>query len=120
MANPSRKARRAKRHLRLRKKISGTASRPRMAVYTSANHLYVQFIDDVEGKTLAAVSTLEKDIRSQKVKATVEGATTIGTLAAERAKAAGIEDVVFDRGGFQFHGRIKAIGEAARKAGLKF
>ncbi|OVE82562.1 50S ribosomal protein L18 [bacterium M21] len=120
MANLSRKAQRVKRHQRLRRKISGTQQRPRMSVYTSDKHIYVQFIDDVAGQTLTAMSTLDKEAREGNIKGNVEGATSIGRIAAERAKAAGIEVVVFDRGGFNFHGRVKAVADAAREVGLKF
>ena len=120
MANLSRKAARAKRHLRLRKKISGTQQRPRMSVFTSDKHVYVQFINDDTGQTITAMSTLDKEAREANIKGNVEGATTIGRLAAERAKAAGIESVVFDRGGFNFHGRVKAVADAAREVGLQF
>jgi large subunit ribosomal protein L18 len=91
-----------------------------MAVFTSEKHLYVQFIDDEAGRTLAAVSTLDKEVRGDSVKANVDGAKIVGRIAAERAKTAGVEEVVFDRGGFKFHGRVKAIADAAREAGLKF
>ena len=109
---------RRRRHLRLRQKISGTAVRPRMAVSMTGKHIYVQFIDDVAGKTLAAASTIAADGKG--TKATVAGAKTIGTLAAKKAKEKNITTVVFDRGGFRFHGRVKALAEAAREAGLKF
>ena len=116
----SRKDQRAKRHKRLWKKISGTAEIPRMAVFTSEKHLYVQFIDDVQGKTLASTSTLGKDVKDEKAAGNVAGAAIVGRLAAEKAKAAGIEQVVFDRGGFAYQGRVQAIADAAREAGLKF
>ena len=120
MANLSRKAQRAKRHQRLRKKISGTKETPRMSVFTSDKHVYVQFIDDVTGQTLAAMSTLDKEAKAENIKGNVDGATAVGRIAAERAKAAGIEAVVFDRGGFNYHGRVKAVAEAAREGGLEF
>jgi large subunit ribosomal protein L18 len=116
----SRKDQRAKRHTRLRKKISGTAEIPRMAVFTSDKHLYVQFIDDVIGKTLASASTLQKDAKDESAAGNIAGATIVGRLAAEKAKAVGIEKVVFDRGGFAYQGRVQAIADAAREAGLKF
>jgi large subunit ribosomal protein L18 len=109
---------RARRHLRLRKKVNGTATRPRMAVSFTGKHIYVQFIDDVVGKTLAAASTAAGDGKG--TKATMAGAKKIGALAAEQAKAKNITAVVFDRGGFRFHGRVKALADAAREAGLKF
>lgn len=109
---------RRRRHLRLRQKISGTAARPRMAVAMTGKHIYVQFIDDIAGKTLAAASTIAADGKG--TKATVAGAKTIGALAAQKAKEKNISTVVFDRGGFRFHGRVKALADAAREAGLKF
>ncbi len=111
---------RIRRHRRVRKKIHGTAARPRLAVYRSNKHLSVQLIDDEAGRTLAAVSTVESDQRSVGTGSSVEAATRVGTLIAERAKAAGITTVVFDRGGFAYHGRIAAVAAAAREAGLEF
>ena len=116
----SRKDKRAKRHTRLRKKISGTGEIPRMAVFTSEKHLYVQFIDDVNGHTVASASTLQKDAKDESAAGNLAGAAIVGRLAAEKAKAAGIEKVVFDRGGFAYQGRVQVIADAARKAGLKF
>ena len=109
---------RRRRHLRLRQKISGTAARPRMAVAMTGKHIYVQFIDDVAGKTLAAASTIAADGKG--TKPTLAGAKKIGALAAQQAKEKNITSVVFDRGGFRFHGRVKALADAAREAGLKF
>ncbi|MEI6083323.1 MAG: 50S ribosomal protein L18 [Verrucomicrobiota bacterium] len=109
---------RARRHLRLRQKVTGTATRPRMAVSFTGKHIYVQFIDDVAGKTLAAASTNAGDGKG--TKPTMAGAKTIGALAAKQAQAKNISMVVFDRGGFRFHGRVKALADAAREAGLKF
>ena len=109
------------RHERLRRTLAGTAEKPRMAVFHSLNHLYVQIIDDDLGRTLASVSTLEKSLRGElKGTCNVEAARVVGRLAAERAKAKGIETVVFDRGGHQYHGKVKALADAAREAGLKF
>ena len=109
------------RHERLRRTLSGTAQKPRLAVFHSLNHIYVQIIDDDLGHTLAAVSTLEKTVQEGlKGRCNVEAAKVIGKLAAERAKAKGIESVVFDRGGHQYHGKVKALADAAREAGLKF
>jgi large subunit ribosomal protein L18 len=108
------------RHKRIRKKIEGTKDRPRMSVFRSKKHMYVQLIDDHEGRTLVSVSTLEKDLKGAKELKTCEGAKRIGELIAERAKAKGIEKVVFDRGGYLFHGRIKSMADAAREKGLKF
>jgi len=107
-----------RRHLRLRQKVSGTAARPRMAVSFTGKHIYVQFVDDVKGATLTTVSTLGAEAKG--TKATVAGAKKIGELAAQKAKDKQIEQVVFDRGGFKYHGRVKALADAAREAGLKF
>ena len=111
---------RLRRHRRVRKKIHGTALRPRLAVFRSNKHLSVQVIDDDAGVTLAAASTNEADQRAAGSGSSVEAATRVGTLIAERAKAAGIDKVVFDRGGFAYHGRIAAVATAAREAGLEF
>ena len=111
---------RLRRHRRVRKKIHGTAARPRLAVFRSNKHLSVQLIDDDAGTTLAAASTTEADLRSAGNGASVEAAKRVGTLIGERAKAAGIDKVVFDRGGFAYHGRIAAVASAAREAGLEF
>ena len=108
------------RHRRVRKKIHGTAARPRLAVFRSNKHLSVQLIDDDAGRTLASASTGESDLRGAGSGATVDAATRVGTLVAERAKAAGITQVVFDRGGFLYHGRIAAVADAARETGLEF
>lgn len=106
------------RHMRLRKKVNGTAERPRMSVCFSSKHVYVQFIDDVQGKTLAATSSAAPDAKG--TKPTLAGAKKIGALAAQKAKEKNITAVVFDRGGCRYHGRIKALADAAREAGLKF
>ncbi len=111
---------RTRRHYRVRKKITGTPERPRLAVFRSNRHLVLQVIDDTAGHTLAAASTVEADVRSDGSTGSVAAATRIGTLVAERAKAAGVSKVVFDRGGFLFHGRVKAAADAAREAGLEF
>ena len=108
------------RHRRVRKKIHGTAMRPRLAVFRSNKHLTLQVIDDVAGRTIAAASTTEPAIKGEGSGATVEAATKLGQLVAERAKAAGVTQVVFDRGGFAYHGRIAAVASAAREAGLEF
>jgi large subunit ribosomal protein L18 len=108
-------------HSRIRKKISGSPERPRLAVFRSQSHIYAQLIDDEAGKTLAHASSLDKDLRGDKKKgATVDAAKAVGSLIATRAKEKGVDTVVFDRGGFQYHGRIKALADAAREAGLKF
>ena len=119
MANPTRKQKRNRRHLHLRRRISGNAAMPRMAVCLTSKHLYVQLIDDEAGHTVQSVSTLDKKLRADKVKANCNGAEIIGKLAAERALSAGIKKVVFDRGGFKYHGRVKKIADSAREAGLK-
>lgn len=111
---------RQKRIWRIRKKVQGTAERPRLCVTFTNEHIYAQAIDDTAGKTLVSVSTLAKDLREQKLSANKAGATALGTLAGERIKAAGIEAVVFDRHGRRFHGRVKEFAEAARAAGLTF
>jgi large subunit ribosomal protein L18 len=108
------------RHRRVRKKITGTAQRPRLAVFRSNKHISLQLIDDVAGRTLAAASTAEAAMRAAGSGSTVEAATRLGTVIAERAKAAGITEVVFDRGGFLYHGRVAAVATAAREAGLEF
>jgi large subunit ribosomal protein L18 len=108
------------RHARVRKKIHGTAERPRLAVFRSNKHLVLQVIDDVDGRTLASASSNEATQRGIGSGSTVEAAARLGQLLAERAKAAGVEKVVFDRGGFAYHGRIAAAAAAAREAGLEF
>ncbi|MGB6245839.1 MULTISPECIES: 50S ribosomal protein L18 [Gordonia] len=107
-----------RRHFRLRKKINGTAERPRMAVKRSSRHIHVQVIDDLTGRTLAAASSIEADVRAAGGDKTAQAAK-VGELVAARAKAAGIETVVFDRGGKSYHGRIAALADAARETGLK-
>jgi large subunit ribosomal protein L18 len=115
----SRGAARRKRHDRIRLTMVGTAGRPRLAVFRSLNHIYAQVIDDASGTTLAAASTVEKELRGSKATKSEEAAS-IGKLIAERAKAAGIDRVVFDRAGYRYHGRIKSLADAARDAGLDF
>lgn len=115
----TRDAARAKRHSRLRLTLAGTAERPRLAVFRSLNQIYAQIIDDSAGRTLAAASSLETGIRGAKQAKTAD-ATAVGQVLAERAKAAGVKQVVFDRAGFRYHGRVRALAEAARKAGLDF
>ncbi len=108
-------------HKRIREKISGTPIRPRLCVYRSSKYLYAQIVDDSQGKTLAAASTAEKSILGDlKSGGNIEASKRVGKAIAERARAKGIESVVFDRGGYLYHGRIKAIAEAARESGLKF
>lgn len=113
-----RKMERTRRHIRVRRKISGTAERPRLCVYRSNTNLYVQIIDDVAGKTLAQASTLDKEIKTKH--ANKEAAKEVGTLIAKRAAEKNIETVVFDRGGYIYHGVVKELAEAAREGGLKF
>ncbi|MBE2220327.1 MAG: 50S ribosomal protein L18 [Anaerolineae bacterium] len=120
MSIKSRKARERRRR-RVRMKLSGTPERPRLNVFRSLEHIYAQVIDDVEGRTLASASSLDKDLRSEMSdKTKKEQAELVGKTVAERAKAAGVETVVFDRGGFLYHGRIKALADGAREGGLKF
>jgi large subunit ribosomal protein L18 len=104
-------------HRRIRRKVSGSAERPRLAVYRSLNHIYAQVIDDEQGTTLASASTVEKDLRG-KTGGNLDAASRVGKAIAERAMAAGVERVVFDRGGYIYHGRIKALADAMRAAGL--
>jgi large subunit ribosomal protein L18 len=115
---PDTKGQRLKRHARVRGKISGTAERPRLCVFRSENHIYAQIIDDVAGKTLCSASSVEKDFDGKG--SNVEGAKKVGQTLADRAKEKGIENVVFDRGGYIYHGRVQALAEAAREGGLKF
>ncbi len=115
----ARRTARLRRHARLRKKVSGTAERPRLVVHRSSRHIHVQLVNDLNGTTLAAASSIEPDVRA------VEGdkkahSARVGQLIAERAKAAGVETVVFDRGGYTYGGRIAALADAARESGLKF
>ena len=108
-------------HLRIRKKISGTTERPRLSVFFSGRHVYAQIIEDAAGHTLAAVSTTEKDFRDDKAtRANKQTAEKVGTMLAERAQAKQIQRVVFDRGGAQYHGKVKALADAARAGGLDF
>ena len=111
---------RARRHHRVRKKVAGTAARPRLAVFRSNKHITAQVIDDRAGRTLAAASTVEKDLRRAGGTGNKAAAAAVGRLVAERAKAAGVSQVVFDRGGFLYHGRVAAVADAAREAGLEF
>ena len=119
MTQATRGAARRKRHDRIRLSLAGTESRPRLAVFRSLNHIYAQVIDDASGKTLAAASTVEKELKGSKSTKSEEAAV-VGRLLAERAKTAGVERVVFDRAGFRYHGRIKSLADAARDAGLDF
>lgn len=116
----SRGIRRRKVHLRIRGRIEGTSERPRLCVFRSARHTYAQLIDDVEGKTLGTVSTLKLGGKKKSSGGNMAAAKEVGKAVAEAAKKLGIESVVFDRNGFIYHGRVKAVAEAAREAGLKF
>ena len=107
-------------HARIREKMSGTAERPRLNVYRSLNHIYTQLIDDQNGITIAAASTKGKKAEKEAYGGNVAAAKTVGKLIAERAQAKGIKKIVFDRGGYLYHGRVKALAEAAREAGLEF
>jgi large subunit ribosomal protein L18 len=111
--------RRRRRRIGTRKRVIGTPDRPRLAVYRSLHHMYAQVIDDLAGRTLAAASTRDKDASLDKT-SNVSAAAFVGTKLAEQAKAAGVSRVVFDRGGFRYHGRVKALADAARKGGLNF
>ena len=114
----SRRDARQRRHTRVRKRVRGTSERPRLAVYRSNRYIYAQIIDDVNGVTLASASSQEQDMRSSTL--TVDTASKVGALIGSRAKDAGVSSVVFDRGGYKFHGRVKALADAAREAGLDF
>ncbi len=117
----SRNAHRQRTHRRLRQTLTGTPERPRLCVYRSLRHIHAQLIDDVSGRTLVSASSVDKEVRQQlKGGGNVASAKVIGKVVAERARAAGVEMVVFDRGGYQYHGRIQALADAAREAGLKF
>ncbi|MEI2786852.1 MAG: 50S ribosomal protein L18 [Candidatus Nanopelagicales bacterium] len=110
---------RSRRHSRVRKKVVGTAERPRLVVFRSTRHVEAQIVDDTVGKTLASASTMESDVRSADGDKSAK-ATTVGKLLGDRAKAAGVTQVVFDRGGYRYHGRIAAVADGAREAGLEF
>ena len=117
MASRNRAAVRSAVHRRIRRKVQGSTKRPRLAIYRSLNHIYAQVIDDEKGRTLVSASTTEKDLRGA-TGGNVEAAVRVGRTIAERAQAAGISQVVFDRGGYLYHGRVKALTDAAREAGL--
>lgn len=119
LSKPNRKEVARKRHYRLRRRLTGTSERPRLSVYRSGKHIYAQIIDDLKSITLAAASSQDKELRSQSG-ANVEAARRVGELVARRAQAVGISSVVFDRGGFLYHGRIASLADAAREAGLEF
>ena len=113
-----RKMERERRHLRVRRKVSGTAERPRLCIFRSNSNIYVQIIDDIAGNTLVSASTLDKEVKTKH--ANKEAAKEVGALIAKKAKAKKIETVVFDRGGYIYHGVVKELAEAAREGGLKF
>lgn len=118
MGRDSRNEIRKRIHTRIRSRVAGTPARPRLAVFRSVNHIYAQVIDDAEGRTLASAASTEKDLKGKG--GNIEGAKLIGKTVAERAKAKGINKIVFDRGGYLYHGRVKALADAAREAGLEF
>ena len=121
VSKQSRQEVRVKKHMKIRNRFSGTAERPRLAVFRSNNHMYAQIIDDTVGNTLVAASTLEKEVKEQLEKTNnVDAAAYLGTVIAKRAIEKGIDTVVFDRGGFIYQGKIEALADAAREAGLKF
>jgi len=121
MANKTRAEQRKRRHRRVRAKISGTAARPRLNIYRSHENIYAQVIDDENGHTLASASTVDAEVKKlADGKTKIEAAKIVGSTVADRAKGAGIETVVFDRGGYRYHGRIKALADGAREAGLEF
>jgi large subunit ribosomal protein L18 len=117
----SREAHRRRIHVRMRKRVGGTPERPRLCVHRSTRHIRAQVIDDAAGRTIVSASSLDKDVRAQiKGGGNIAASKIVGKVVAERARAKGIEQVVFDRGGYQYHGRVQALAEAAREAGLKF
>ncbi|MDO5381136.1 MAG: 50S ribosomal protein L18 [Eubacteriales bacterium] len=121
VSKKSRTVVRENKHRKLRNRFSGTAERPRLAVFRSNNHMYAQIIDDTVGKTLVSASTLDKDVKAEVEKTNnVEAATVVGTVVAKKALEKGISTVVFDRGGYIYEGKVKALAEAAREAGLEF
>ena len=121
VSKESRSKIRAKKHMRLRSRLSGTAQKPRLAVFRSNNHMYAQIIDDTVGNTLVSASTLDKDVKAEVEKTNnVDAAAHLGTVIAKKALDKGITTVVFDRGGFIYQGKIKALADAAREAGLEF
>jgi large subunit ribosomal protein L18 len=123
MAQKNKNEMRLKRHIRVRKRVQGTQQRPRLNVYRSDNNIYAQIVDDLAGRTLAAASSLDATLRSADNKSAggnIEAARKVGALIADRAKAAGVTKVVFDRGGYLYHGRVKGLADAARENGLDF
>jgi large subunit ribosomal protein L18 len=121
MAKTTQKEARVRRHARVRKKVTGSEARPRLCVYRSTRYIYAQVIDDSAGHTLAAASSIETDVKSKtEGKTKIESAQVVGALVGERAISKGVNKVVFDRGGYKYHGRIKVLADAAREAGLEF
>ena len=121
VAKANSRAARTARHIRVRKKVAGTPQRPRLAVFRSGRHIYAQIIDDVQGHTMVAASSLEEKVSAEgKDKKKAEKSVLVGKLIAERATAKGITEVAFDRGGYKYHGRVKTLADAAREGGLKF
>ncbi|MGE3108229.1 MAG: 50S ribosomal protein L18 [Phycisphaerales bacterium] len=118
--NRHKAARRTRRHIGIRKSVIGTPLRPRLCVYKSLRHMYAQIIDDLAGRTLVSASTLELEGEAANKAGNAKSAADVGTLLAKKAKDAGVSDVAFDRAGFKYHGRVKALADAARKGGLKF
>jgi large subunit ribosomal protein L18 len=115
------RAKRVRRHLRVRRRVNGTPERPRLAVFRSLTHIYAQIVDDISGKTLVSASDIDPELRDQRAgKPKTEVAKVVGKAIGERATSAGLARVVFDRGGFQYHGRVKALADSAREAGLEF
>ena len=120
IAAKTRKMTRQRLHARVRTKVNGSTERPRLSISFTNSHIHTQIIDDTTGRTLIGISTNSKEIAAKKIRPNVAGATEIGKLIAQKAKTKNIKDVIFDRGGFKFHGRVKALAEAAREAGLNF
>lgn len=121
MSKVSRSERRVRKHVRVRKRVSGSGERPRLNIFRSSKHIYAQVIDDLKGQTLAAASSLSKELRGQfKTGANKAAARAVGKLIAQKAKEKSVSKVVFDRGGYVYHGRIKELAEGAREGGLKF
>ncbi|MGD1212317.1 MAG: 50S ribosomal protein L18 [Candidatus Acidiferrales bacterium] len=117
----SREAHRRRIHVRMRKRIAGTSERPRLCVHRSTRHIRAQVVDDASGHTIVSASSLDKEVRAQiKGGGNIAASKVVGKMVAERARAKGVDKVVFDRGGYQYHGRVQALAEAAREAGLKF
>ncbi|MFH1610037.1 MAG: 50S ribosomal protein L18 [Candidatus Bipolaricaulota bacterium] len=120
MGKHARSEHRLKRKARIRRKIHGTPDRPRLCVYKSLQHVYAQIVDDSQGRTVASASTLSPEVREAVGKNTVEGARAVGALVAQRAREGGVRQVVFDRSGYPYHGKVRALAEAAREGGLEF